>query len=47
LSPVLLFRILFPLDERWKRKKRRMIKSDRAELLLERVSARRASEMDS
>jgi dimethylaniline monooxygenase (N-oxide forming) len=47
LSPVLLFRIFFPLDERWKRKKRRMIRSDRAGLLLEQVRARSASEMDS
>ena len=46
LSPVLLFRILFPLDARWKRKKLRMIRSDRASMLLERVSARRASDMD-
>ena len=45
LSPVLLFRILFPPDERWKRKKRRMIRSDRAGLL-ERVSARRAPAQD-
>lgn len=45
LSPVLLFRIFFPLDERWKRKKRRMIQSGRAGLL-ERARAKRASEMD-
>ena len=36
LSPVLLFRIFFPLDEQWKRKKRRMVQSDQASLLLER-----------
>ena len=47
LSPVLLFRILFPLDERWKRKKRRMIRSNRAGPLLERVRAARTPEMDS
>lgn len=46
LSPVLLFRILFPLDDRWKRKKLRMVRSDRASMLLERASARRASDMD-
>lgn len=46
LSPVLLFRILFPLDDRWKRKKLRMVRSDRASILLERASARRASDMD-
>jgi hypothetical protein len=47
LSPVLLFRIFFPLDERWKRKKRRMIRSDRTGLLLERARAKRAPELDS
>ena len=47
LSPVLLFRIFFPLDERWKRKKRRMIRNERAGLLMDHVRARRASEMDS
>ena len=46
LSPVLLFRILFPLDERWKRKKRRMVRSNQAGLLLERVRAKSASETD-
>ena len=40
LSPVLLFRIFFPLDERWKRKKRRMIRSDRAGPLLDRLYAK-------
>jgi len=46
LSPVLLFRIFFPLDERWKRKKRRMVRSNQAGLLLERVRAKSASETD-
>jgi dimethylaniline monooxygenase (N-oxide forming) len=46
LSPVLLFRIFFPLDERWKRKKRRMVRSNQAGLLLERVRAKSASETE-
>ena len=47
LSPVLLFRVFFPPDRRWKRKKRRMIRSGRAGILLEQVRAKYASEMDS
>lgn len=44
LSPVLLFRILFPVDERWKRKKRRMFRNEHARLLLERARAGRGME---
>lgn len=45
LSPVLLFRIFFPLEERWKRKKRRMIRSGEASLL-EQARARSALKVD-
>jgi cation diffusion facilitator CzcD-associated flavoprotein CzcO len=36
-SPILLFRILFPIEQRWKRKKRRMIEDNTAAELLKRV----------
>ena len=44
LSPVLLFRILLPVDERWKRKKHRMFRNEHARLLLERARAGRGME---
>jgi hypothetical protein len=37
---------LFPADERWKRKKRRMIRSNRASLMLDRAGSKRAPERD-
>ncbi len=45
LSPVLLFRIFYPLDERWKRKKRRMIRSGQAGVL-EHAHANSVPEID-
>lgn len=36
-SPVLLFRIIFPLDKRWKLRKRRMIKNNKVANLLDEV----------
>lgn len=46
LSPILLYRILFPIDKRWKRKKRQMIESNRARDLLDQVGAKRIADVE-
>ena len=39
LSPVLLFRVVFSVEKRWKRKKRRMMRDNSASVLLDKVRA--------